>query len=92
MVLFQALVLVSIFQWNFVFEAIEIVYIRFKSEQHRLTPKYDIMYSLVPLVKNYFVTMEEYDNQLKITSQRCNDFLTCSFRSRKKSTLPFYML
>ena len=38
-------------------ESIEIDYLTWKSEQHRLTLKYDIMLSLVPLVKHYFVTM-----------------------------------
>ena len=49
-----------------------------KSEQHRVTPKYDIMCSLVSLVKHYFVTMEEDDNQFKITCQSSNGFVTCS--------------
>ena len=35
------------------------------------------MHSLVPLVKHYFVTMEEDDNQFKITCQFCNGFVTC---------------
>ena len=48
------------------------------SEQHILTPKYDIPRSLVTLIKHYFVTMEEDANQLKITCQRCNVFVTCS--------------
>ena len=40
-------------------EAIENDYLMQKSERHRLTTKYDILRSLVPLVNNYFVTMEE---------------------------------
>ena len=36
-------------------------------EQQRLTPKYDIMRSLVPLVKKYFVTTEEDNTLFKIT-------------------------
>ena len=36
------------------------------------------MCSLVPLVKHYFVTMEEDDNQFKITCQSSNGFVTCS--------------
>ena len=56
-------------------------HITWKSEQHRLTPKYDILRSLVPLVKHYFVTMVEDDNQLKMTFQRCNGFVTCKGRS-----------
>ena len=35
------------------------------------------MSSLVPLVKQYFVTMEEVGNQYKITRQCCNSFSTC---------------
>ena len=52
-----------------------------KSEQHRMKPKYYIIRSFVLLVKNYFVTMEEDDNQFKITCKRCNGFVTCSVRS-----------
>ena len=48
-----------------------------KLEQNRLTPKYDILYSLVTLVKHYHVTMEEDYNQFKITCQCCNGFVTC---------------
>ena len=62
-------------------EAIESDYLMCKSEQHILTPKYHIMRSFVTLVRQYFVTMEEDDNQLKITCQRCNDFLTYPGRS-----------
>ena len=54
-------------------EAIEIAYIMWKSEQHIPTPKYNILCSLVPLVKQYFVTMEDNDNQWKIICQCCND-------------------
>ena len=53
-------------------EAIESDYLTWKQEQHILTPKYDILSSLVPLVKHYFVTMEKDDIQFKITCQRCN--------------------
>ena len=35
------------------------------------------MRSLVPLVKHYFLTMEEDDNKFKITYQRYNGFVTC---------------
>ena len=52
-----------------------------KSEQHRLKPKYDILCSLVLLVKHYFVTTEEDYNQLKITYQHFNGFVTCYGRS-----------
>ena len=48
-----------------------------KSEQQRLTPKYDILCYLVPLVKQYFVTVEEVYNQFKIACQYCSYFLTC---------------
>ena len=40
-------------------EAIESDYLMWKSEQHILTPKYDILCSLATLVNPYFVTMEE---------------------------------
>ena len=52
-----------------------------KLEQHKLTPKYEIPYSLVHLVNHYFLTMEEDDNQFKITCQRFNSFVICSGRS-----------
>ena len=61
--------------------AIESAYLIWKSEQHRLTPKYDIMRSLFPLVKNYFVTMEEDDTLFKITCQHCNGYVTCKIMS-----------
>ena len=59
-------------------EAIESAYLTWKKEQHRLTPKYEIMRSLMPLVKKYNVTMEEYYNQLKITFQHYNGFVKYS--------------
>ena len=62
-------------------EAIGIAYLTWKSEQNRLTPKYNILCSLAPLLKRYFVTMKEDDNQFKITCQRCNVFLICKGRS-----------
>ena len=43
-----------------------------------MTPKYDVLYSLVSLIKHYFGAMEEYDNQFKITYQHCNGFVTFS--------------
>ena len=52
-----------------------------KLEQQRLTPKYNILRSLVPLVKHYFVTMEEDENKSKITFQCCNGSVICSGRS-----------
>ena len=39
------------------------------------------MRSFVPLVKHYFVTMEDDENQFKITCQHCNGFVTYSGRS-----------
>ena len=57
-------------------ESIESAYLTWKSEQHRLTPKYDILSSLVPLLKHY-ILMGEEDNQFKITFQCCNGFVTC---------------
>ena len=54
-----------------------------------MTPKYDIMLSLVPLVKHYFVTMEEDDTLFKITCQRCNGFVTCKGRIGKLLYITF---
>ena len=51
-----------------------------KSQQHRLTSQYDILSSLLSLVKHYFVIMEEDDNQFKTTCQSCNGFVTRSGR------------
>ena len=42
-----------------------------------MTPKYDIMHSLVPLFNNYFVTMNEDDTLFKVTCQHYNCFVTC---------------
>ena len=42
-------------------------YLTWISQQHRLTTKYEILRSLFTLLKRYFVTMEEDDNQFKIT-------------------------
>ena len=39
------------------------------------------MRSLVLLLKHYNVTMEDDDNQLRITCQNCNGFVTCAGRS-----------
>ena len=39
------------------------------------------MRSFVPLIKHYFVTMEEDDNLLKINCQNCNGFVTCKSRN-----------
>ena len=64
-------------------ESIEITHLTWKSYQHRLAPKYDILRELVPLVKHYFVTMEKYDDQLKVTCQGCNVCLICKSRSRE---------
>ena len=63
-------------------EAIESAYIIWKSEQQRLTPKYEILRPLVTLVNHYFVTMEEDVNKLKITCKQCDGFVTFSGRSR----------
>ena len=43
--------------------------------------KYDVLRSLVTIIKNYFVTMEEDDNLFKTTCQICNGFVTCKVRS-----------
>ena len=63
-------------------KAIESAYCMWKSEQHRLRPKYNIMRSLVSLVKHYFVNIEEDDNnKFKINCKIFNGFVTCSGRS-----------
>ena len=74
-------------------ESIESAYLKWKLEQHILTPKYDILGSLVPLVKHYNVALEKNDNQFKITCQFCNGFVTCSGISRELIyILPLSML
>ena len=62
-------------------EYIESVYLTWKSEQHSLKLKYDILRSLVTLVEHYFVTMEEDDTLFKITYQIFNGFVTFKGRS-----------
>ena len=57
-------------------EYIESAYLMWKSEQHIIAPKYEIMSSLPPLLKHYNVTLEEDDKQLKITCQLCNSLVT----------------
>ena len=59
-------------------ESIASDYLMWKSEQHKLTPKYGILCSLLTLVKHYFVTMKDYDNKCKRTCQRCNGFSICT--------------
>ena len=63
-------------------EANESDYLMLKSEQHRLTPKYDILCSLFTRVKHDFVTIYEDHNQFKITFQRCYIFIIYSGSSR----------
>ena len=60
----------------------------------KLIPKYDILRSLVLLVKHYFVTMEGDDNKFKITCQCHNVFVTFKGRSGEKLyiTFPHYGL
>ena len=55
-------------------EYIENYYLIWRSEQHRLTPKYDIIRSVVPHLKHYHMTMNNDYNQIKITCQQCNGF------------------
>ena len=43
-------------------ESSESAYFMWNSEQQRLTHKYDILCSLMPLVKNNFISIEEYDH------------------------------
>ena len=54
-----------------------------KSEYHILTPKHDILRSLVPLVNHYFLTMEKDDNISKMTCKWCNGFVICKCRGRE---------
>ena len=60
------------------YEDIESTYLMWKSEQYRIIPKYYILSSLLPLVKHYFVTLEDDDNKFKINCQHSNGFVTCS--------------
>ena len=62
-------------------EAIESAYLMWKSEQHRMTAQYEIMRSLLLLVKHFVVSIEDDDNQLKIACQHCNGFGSCKVRS-----------
>ena len=55
-----------------------------------MTTKYDILHSLVTLVKEYFMTMEEDDNQFKITCQRCNVFVKFKGRSGELLYITFF--
>ena len=71
-------------------KSIESVYLTRKSEQNKLTPKYDILHSFVPLVNNYHVTYEEDDKLFKITCQCCNGFLRCSYRSVELLHINFF--
>ena len=57
--------------------AFEIGYLVWKSEQHSLTPKNDIMRALVPLVKHCNMALEEDDKKFKIICKLCNGFVTC---------------
>ena len=78
-----------LFQYNNelpIVEDIESAYIMWKSEQHRLTPKYDIFHSFVNLIKHYHVTLDDDDKSIKITCQRCYGFLIYSGKSDKYST------
>ena len=63
-------------------EYIESDYLTWKSEQHILTPKYDILRLFVPLLKKYHVTEEDdCDKPFKITCESCNGFVRCSGKS-----------
>ena len=62
-------------------EAIESVYLKWKSEQHRMTPKYDILRSFVPLVENNHVTEDNDDKPFKITCKSCNKIVRCAVKS-----------
>ena len=42
---------------------IESSYLMWKSEQHILTPKYEIFHSFVPEINHYRVTCVDYDNK-----------------------------
>ena len=46
-----------------------------------MTTKYDILRSLVLILKHYNITVEEVNNQFKITCQNFDVFITCYVRS-----------
>ena len=73
-------------------ESIESAYVMLNSEQHRLTPRYDIMRSLVPFVKHYFVTMKEDDTLFKFTCKIFNSLQHVKVGVENYSILPVYML
>ena len=53
-----------------------------KSEQHILSPKYNILSSFVPLVKYYPVTyVDDDDKPFKIICKYCNGYLRCAKKS-----------
>ena len=58
------------------------MYLTQKLEQHRLTLKYDILCSFVPIAKHYHVNyMDDNDKQLKTTCQWSIVFVRCSVKS-----------
>ena len=61
--------------------AIESVYLTWKSEKHRLTPKCKILRLLVPLIKHYHVDLDDDYKPIKIMCKCCNAFLICSGNS-----------
>ena len=56
-------------------ESIESDDLTWNTEQHILIPKYYILRSFVPLVKRYFVTIDEDENIFKIRCKLCNGFV-----------------
>ena len=64
--------------------SIEIFFLIWKSETHRMTPKYDILCSFVLLVKDYHVSSENnYEKATKFTCQYCNRYLECAEKSEE---------
>ena len=61
-----------------------------KPGQHRMTPKYDMLSSFFPLVKNYHVTYVDDENKpFKVTCKNCNGFLRCAIKSGEQLYIGF---
>ena len=80
---FLAWLVELIFQWN----AVKWIHWEWLSHLEVITTHTDtqIQHSvfIIDPGKTFFVTMEEDDNQFKITCQPCNGFVTCKCRSGK---------
>ena len=72
-------------------EAIEISYLTWNSEKHIRTPKYNILRSFEPLVKNYHVSyVDDDDKPLNFTCQHCNGFVRCAGKSDELLYINFF--